>query len=158
MTCPPAFTLGFGRANPWWLICEVHAGGTYALYFRVDPSTPWVQLGPTWDAIGVASFSGSDNGQFSDLRRRRRRALPRGAALLGTERAEHRLIGRFEVGREETTREAGLRAVFRAEVVQRPRLAAVWRPELVKPACHARTLGTVTAYHGCAMPPGPDYP
>ena len=40
------FGLGFGR-DAWLIVCEVHAGGTWALRFRADSSAPWVPLSVT---------------------------------------------------------------------------------------------------------------
>ena len=75
-----------------------------------------MQLGPNWDAVGVSSYGGSDNGQFSIYGGTVRRAHPRGAALRGTKRADPpRLIGRFgrfEVGREENDARGGPESGF----------------------------------------------
>ena len=40
------FGLGFGR-DAWLIVCEVHAGGTWALRFRADSPAPWVPLSVT---------------------------------------------------------------------------------------------------------------
>ena len=29
----PVFSLGFGRSNPWWFLCEIHVGGAMGVVF-----------------------------------------------------------------------------------------------------------------------------
>ncbi|MYE58550.1 MAG: hypothetical protein F4X35_03040 [Alphaproteobacteria bacterium] len=60
------FRVEWDRDKPWLLLCDVHAGGTWALQTQAADGDPWVPVdGIEFDAIGAVSFAGGGRFRFA---------------------------------------------------------------------------------------------